>query len=129
MKTSYKLYGTFWDNRGISGKIKKIQCIGEQTSTENTLIFTEILANEQPEDHSGLVGESVALLLDYMPENESTIVWEFYLKRLLQIVEYYNVETIICKEQQRVVQLEDAIENYYKKKTPNRLLAQSNGVL
>ncbi len=129
MKTSYKLYGTFWDNRDFSGKMKKIQCIGEQTSAENTLIFTEILADEQPEDHSGFTGESVALLLDYMPENESIIVWEFYLKRLLQIVEYYNVENIICKDQQQVVQLESAIEHYYKKKTPDRLLAQSNGVL
>lgn len=129
MKTSYKLYGTFWDNKDISSKKIIINSFEEQANSESCLILSEALSNEQPIEKSGFEGKSVVLLLDYMPVNESSIVWDFYLRRLLQIVAYYNVEIINCKNQQQGTRLEKAIENYYKKRTPNRLLAQSNGVL
>ena len=129
MKTSYKLYGTFWDNKDVSSKKLMINISGEHANSESCLSLSEVLSNEQPIEQSCVVGESVVLLLDYMPVNESAIVWDFFLKRLLQIVEYYNVEAINCIDQQQVSRLEYAIDNYLKKKTPNRLLAQSNGVL
>jgi hypothetical protein len=88
-----------------------------------------VLSNEHPIENSSFEGKNVVLLLDYMPVNESAIVWDFYLKRLFQILEYYNVVTVTCDNQQQVSRLENAIDNYIKKKTPNRLLAQSNGVL
>ncbi|WP_022750576.1 hypothetical protein [Lachnobacterium bovis] len=129
MKTSYKLYGTFWDNKDVSSKKLMINILGEHASSESCLTLSEVLGNEQPIESVSFEGKSVVLLLDYMPANESVIVWDFYLKRLLQIVEYYKVETINCKDQGQASRLRNAIDNYIKKKTPNRLLAQSNGVL
>ncbi|WP_026652476.1 hypothetical protein [Butyrivibrio proteoclasticus] len=129
MKTSYKLYGTFWDNKDVSSKKLMINIPGEHASSESCLTLSEVLGNEQPIESVSFEGKSVVLLLDYMPANESVIVWNFYLKRLLQIVEYYKVETINCKDQRQASRLRNAIDNYIKKKTPNRLLAQSNGVL
>ena len=129
MKTSYKLYGTFWDNKDVLSKKLMINISGEHASSESCLTLSEVLSNEQPIESVSFEGKSVVLLLDYMPANESVIVWDFYLKRLLQIVEYYKVETINCKDQRQASRLRNAIDNYIKKKTPNRLLAQSNGVL
>ncbi len=129
MKTSYKLYGTFWDNKDVSSKKLMINSSREQVNAESWLILSEVLSNEHPIENSSFEGKDVVLLLDYMPGNESAIVWDFYLKRLFQILEYYNVVTVTCDNQQQVSRLENAIDNYIKKKTPNRLLAQSNGVL
>jgi hypothetical protein len=42
---------------------------------------------------------------------------------------YYNVEVIICEDEQQLEKVKTAITNYCKKRTPKRLLAQSNGVL
>ena len=129
MKPSYKLYGTFWDNKSVSSKNYEIQCYSEKLRSECSLILSEVLSTEQPIEISSFEGKRVDLLLDYMPENKATIVWDFYLTRLLQIIEYYNIEVIICNDQKQASLLEKAIDDYYKKKTPNGLLAQSNGVL
>ncbi|WP_027206385.1 hypothetical protein [Butyrivibrio fibrisolvens] len=127
MKSSYKIYGTFWNQKDIIYKDYQMQIMNENLQTEDNITISEILSTEHPETINRL--NHTKLLLDYIPNNEAEIVWDFYIKRLLQMANYYNVEVIICEDEQQLEKVKTAITNYCKKRTPKRLLAQSNGVL
>lgn len=116
MKSSYKLYGTFWDKKAVSNKRPEIQCINNIIPSE-TIVLSEVLNNEQPLEINNADGHIHKLYVDFVPANDATIVWNFYLKRLLQIMNYYNVNILNCSEPQQTTRLENAIKNYQKENT------------
>lgn len=128
MKSSYKLYGSFWDKRPIPEITATISCKSD-TNSENTIYLSKILKTEEPMAYNFLLGEPIVLLIDYFPSSNSKVIIEFFIKRILQIAYYYNVTVVNCNSQNEVDIIESAIAVFDKRKTPIKLLAQSYGVL
>ena len=126
MKSSYKLYGTFWDKRPIPERALSICCKFNEIS-ENTIHLSEILENEAPVEYQFLDGKPIELLLDYFPSVTSSVIVEFFVKRILQIADYYDVTIVRCNSQNEVDIIERIIADFDKRKTPDKLLAQSYG--
>ena len=124
MKRTYKLYGTVWDNKPITYGIKlKLQTdlqIIECISLKEVLKCEKLLERKY-------TGEATELLLDYIPDTDSHLVWDYYLKRVLQIANYYEVKSFICETKEGIDRMEMLLTDYYKRKAPNKLLAQSDG--
>jgi hypothetical protein len=69
MKSSYKIYGTFWNQKDIIYKDYQMQIMNENLQTEDNITISEILSTEHPETINSL--NHTKLLLDYIPNNEA----------------------------------------------------------
>ena len=122
MKSSYLLYGIIWDGLPVPSVAPQIEMSagdGKNASISSLLMMNNEKANPDEQIKS--------ILIDYCPNTNSISVWDFYIRRLLQILKYYNAK-LKCDKIDRKELRESKIEDYYKRKTPNRLLAQPNGV-
>lgn len=126
MKSSYKLYGSFWDGRSLPRANIAVQC-GTDKLNENIIELSKVLSVEQPEKYKIIKKESTYLWVDYFPSKKSVVFMEFFVKRLLQIAEYYNVSMIACNNQDEVDVIEKIYADFCKRKAPDKLLAQSHG--
>ena len=123
MKSSYKFYGVFWDNKPIPDKkVKIIEWKGDLHKEEG-MVLSEILKSESPKEFWSSGEKQKYIMIDFVPSTKSSVIFRFYARRLLQIVEYYQLDEIYCKRDDKI----EAIDDFYKEKTPNKLLAQSDG--
>lgn len=116
MKSSYKMYGSFWNRQFISEKDISV-CCKFNTALENTICLSKILQNEEPIVFYFLDEVPVALLIDYFPSSTSIVVVEFFVKRILQIADYYNANVLICDNQNEANTIERMISEIKKKNT------------
>ena len=124
MKTSYKLYGSAWDRQPIPTKCPVIKTT-EYFSEGTVLKLSELMNEENPQMVA--TEEKVFLNIDFIPKTNSTVTWDFYLKRLLQIAECYKAELVSCLDLEQSSKLNKSLMDFYKRKTPERSLAQSVG--
>ena len=127
MKSSYKLYGDFWDGKPNQAYGLNV-CLRNDRYEQTKLLLSEILKENDTSCLEKNKTEDLIVLIDYIPSEGKHIVDDFYICRLLQIVHYYNAE-IQCEDFEAVARISSLINDYYKRKTPSRLLAQSDGVL
>lgn len=125
MKASYKLFGNVWDRQKIPEKCPIVQSV-EQDVKGTPIKLSVLIAEENPRIEP--LNENMLMDIDFIPRTSSAVVWDFYIKRLLQIIEHYQTK-IVCSNLSDCGRLNVAIENFYKRKTPERLLAQSDGAL
>lgn len=128
MKSSYKLYGLCWDHVFVSNKKLLVSTIEKGKKNVEVYVLSKVLSSSDYGINNAKTLSKGKLLVDYMPKNESITVWDFFLKRVLQISEILNVKELSCEDEEQMVRLTKALESFYKRKTPNRLLAQPNGV-
>lgn len=121
------MYGIFWDRRPIPKSGISICCKFDEI-LENKIYLSKILANETPVEYQFLDGNPIVLILDYFPSNSSSVIVEFFVKRVLQITNYYDVTILKCNCQSEVAIIERVMTDFEKRKTPDKLLAQSYGV-
>lgn len=127
MKSSYKLYGSFWDGRLIPEMNLDVRCEKDKTY-ENIIKISNVLSAECPEQYQCIEGKPIVLQLDYFPSGKSSVFVEFFVKRVIQIADYYNAEIVECNNQDDVDVIKNIIDDLTKRKTPDKLLAQSYGV-
>lgn len=126
MKKSYKLYGAFWDGKTLPD-MQPVICIEDQEMTElRKLKLSTVLKNENPEKIDAGI-EQVGLIIDFIPMNSSSVVWDFYIRRLLQISRYLNAKLICLNKDYESRVNQKLVEFLQKEKAPQRLLAQSDG--
>lgn len=127
MKSSYKFYGVFWDNKTIPNKAVNISEWKDDLRKDDGIVLSEVLKSESPKEYSDCGENKNYILIDFVPTTESNVILRFYARRLLQIIEYYQVDEIYCKGKEISERLQEVIDYFYKEKTPNKLLAQSDG--
>lgn len=125
MKSSYKLYGSIWDRLPIPE-----QCPVVNTDKCNGDGITIKLSEQFVKDNlaTNRLNNLIILNVDFVLKTNSVVIWNFYLKRMLQVVEYYQISIVYCSDTNYVDRLNKKLRDYYKRKTPKRLLAQSVGV-
>lgn len=128
MKSSYKLYGTFWDNKPSSDK-SIVVINSDKETVDNRINISDVFKSENIEAFNFEIDKQMELFLDYVPSEKSAVVWKYYMRRVMQIAEYYKISHICCKEQDynKVIEMLQQNEKT-KRKTPQRLLAQSDDV-
>lgn len=126
MKSTYKLYGTFWDQMEISETVHYVEDIELIPLGKMIIKLSDVMSDEEC-DVLETDAKEVSLIVDFIPANDSVVIWDFYLKRMLQIAEYYHSE-IACLNSEYAIHINNALRDFYKRKTPQRLLAQSDGV-
>ncbi|MDC7301113.1 hypothetical protein [Agathobacter ruminis] len=126
MKLSYKLFGVFWDQKEIPKECPYVELVEDILSNWHVISLSKILEQEEVEEIKESA-KTIVLLIDYLPMEKNTIVMDFFLKRLLQMTEYYHAR-MVCTDSEKTCRLNLLISNYYKRKTPERSLAQSVGV-
>ena len=113
MKSSYLLYGLFWDGRPTPKTVPEI--LRSDNMTEMTVLsLKERFEDNTPSQIQDYTSE-IAIMVDYFPLNDKRSVVDFYLIRLLQIVEFYNAK-ICCDDKTKMEFLVQWVSDYYKKK-------------
>ncbi len=113
MKSSYLLYGAFWDGMSTPRSAPKI--LSAEDSTDMTVLsLKERFEDNAPSQMKDNTSE-IAILIDYFPLNDKKSVVEFYLIRLLQIAEFYNAK-LCCDDEVKKGYLSQWITDYYKRK-------------
>lgn len=124
MKNSYKLYGCAWDRLMIPRQCPAVKLV-ELNRDAVFCKLSEVMNEERPS--RGHVNENLILDVDFIPKTKSDVIWDFYLRRLLQIIEFYQAKPVCYCNADYVDILNEKMKDFYKRKTPERLLAQSVG--
>ena len=124
IKSSYKLFGSAWDRQPIPEKCPVVK-LSERNIDGPFLKLSEQMVEKKHE--KDVLNENMFLIVDFIPRTKSTVIWDFYLKRLLQIAEYYQTKTMFYSDSDYIDQLNERLKNFYKRKAPKRSLAQSVG--
>lgn len=124
MKNSYKLYGSAWDRLMIPRQCPVVK-IMEFNRDVVFFKLSELMNEEIPSRAHD--DENLILDIDFIPKTKSDVIWDFYLKRMLQIIEFYQAKPACYCNTDYVDILNEKMKEFYKRKTPERLLAQSVG--
>ncbi|SCY14302.1 hypothetical protein [Butyrivibrio sp. INlla14] len=127
MKSTYKLYGSYWDGRPIPESVPEVilKCDAQRKAI---VALTELFKEEK-----NIVKDSAerckcsGVLIDYIPMNDSLCVRDYYILRLLQAVRC-NGACIVCDDEEKATIIKGWIESYYNRKTPQEQLAPSSSV-
>ena len=113
MKSSYLLYGAFWDGMPIPKTAPKIlkSC---DLADMSVLSLKERFEDNTPAQMQDNTSE-IAIMVDYFPSNDKRSVVEFYMLRLLQMAEFYNAN-LCCDDELKVQYISKCMSEYYKKK-------------
>lgn len=113
MKRSYKLIGLFWDGKSIPENKPSISFQDHIGVPDSTIRLSEVLLLQDGEmaDFSGSDFES--LLIDWMPDVKYPPIWNFYIKRLLQIADYLGAK-LVCDKEEYILKINDFISYFYK---------------
>ncbi len=125
MKSSYKLHGSVWDRRKVPRQCPVVTLI-DKNSADVFLKLSEQINKETLEVVA--FNMNWILEIDFVPNTKSIVVWDLYLIRVLQIIEFYQVKVVYCSNVDYIDVLNKNLKAFYKRKTPERLLAQSVGV-
>lgn len=117
MKKSYKLYGSFWDGRSMPDETVFAQCIETATDCQTSIKLSQVMKSEQPTVPL-TSGGVTNLIVDYVPTTQSIIIWDFFLKRMLQIAEYYHA-SVTCTDEDYAARINDHLVRFYKRQAPN----------
>jgi len=107
MQNTYKLVGVLWDNMPISNDGLDIRYT---ENTNNMVPISELMNNPHLDDIINSDMEIIAFL-DFFPKKEYKTIWNFYIKRMLQVVKYYDIKKIYCNNLSKI-----NIINVYLKK-------------
>lgn len=122
MKHSYKLYGAYWDHKALPQKIFAVKPVSEASPRAYMISLSDVMKREMPTAVDER-GQQNSLLIDFIPANRSPVIWNFYLMRLLQIAGYYDAE-LVCKDEENIIYINDALKDLEKRKASEELLAQ-----
>ena len=96
MKSTYKLFGTYWDGRHSDNNgIAKTVRLSSNNSLNNVISFKELLAVETQNDFDDIIssielGFPVAIKVDYWPESSNPVLCAFLQKRLYQMIAHLS---------------------------------------
>jgi|GEM_PF-3637784 len=90
MKKSYKLIGVFWDGKPLPSKVPSVDYEENIEGSDSALRLSKILSLKDSEIETFNTKKYNSIFIDMLPAY-SSIVLKFYLKRLLQITEYFKL--------------------------------------
>jgi len=131
LKSTYKLFGVMWDGMLIPEIIPVVIESVDNVGRCQVNISSLLCINDKFEMEELIEEKGVDLILDYVPQNDSLVIQEFYIKRILQMIYFLqdsNVVVQVVAEREKVNYVNKMICACYKK-TSHRLLAQSSDVL
>lgn len=132
MKSSYKIFGLLWDGSDIPKVPPVVKGESLIDSKKDRISLSFMLVLEDPNLlQKSIKGKDIILDFDYIPDFKAECIQEYYVKRILQIVQYIVMNSsgaeCICNDNTLRKKINSMIADYYKEKAPNGLLAQSNG--
>jgi hypothetical protein len=113
MKSTYKLFGAFWDGKPIPNSPPNVESIG--LAHESAIPITAILRMDDESKIEEIRQSVVEIEIDYFPNCSSALIEDFFLRRLLQITEFFDAR-IVCKETNVRINVSRLIKKLYKKK-------------
>lgn len=125
MKSSYKLYGAFWDQRKISAGCPLVLSSEETEMPMQAAILklSDVMKKEERKEISER--ENIYLDIDFIPANKSAVVWRFYVKRLVQIAEYYRAE-LFSQNPKIKMEVNAALRDFYEKKGTGEIVGATH---
>lgn len=131
MKKSYKLYGAFWDRLDVPDICPRLIKSHHGDNKFEIISLSEILKSSADSFENGNNnGKAIVINIDYFPKNSYVFANNFFIKRVLQIISFYSasINLYVCEDNDINKRVQTAFEDFYKRKTPERLLAQPIGV-
>ncbi len=114
MKNSYRLYGVFWDNKPITRRKLSVNIFDDEKN-KDAVTLSGILKNEECSEEY-LKEEKQYLFVDYLPYKRYKVVTDYFIRRLMQIAEYYKVRELLCVDVEKAELLEEMIDCYKREK-------------